>query len=317
MGAQRMSRDRGQRRPAAGAGTRRTCIGRISPACGQSPVRSPVIRLGSGDGLALGLANRGLGDFTGHYDGCMSFGLSRGKTMDAGAVGLFADDLPPMPDDVAANPRGAWLDPRSWYPEPASAFEIEIGSGKGTFLVQEAPAHPDVNFLGIEWAKEFAVYAMDRLRRNAVPNVKLLCGDGVEFIKWRVPDGIVRTIHLYFPDPWPEARHHKRRTISDAFLAQAHRVLAPAGELRIVTDHAEYWAWMEEHFGRWCGPVPSPLEGEGGPSPRGPGEGYPRFERLEFTRPASAGEGEVVGTNFERKYQREGRPFYGAVLRKV
>ncbi len=48
-----------------------------------------------------------------------------------------------------------------------------------------------------------------------------------------------------------------------------------------------------------------------------PGEGYPRFERLEFTRPASASEGEVVGTNFERKYKREGRPFYGAVLRKI
>jgi tRNA G46 methylase TrmB len=77
------------------------------------------------------------------------------------------------------------------------------------------------------------------------------------------------------------------------------------GELRVVTDHAEYWAWMEEHFTRWCG----------GAEAMGNG-GEKRFERMEFTRPASAGEGEVVGTNFERKYRREGRPFYGAVLRK-
>jgi tRNA (guanine-N7-)-methyltransferase len=266
----------------------------------------------------------------------MSFGISRGKAMDAGEVGLFADDLPPMPDDVGTNPRAAWLDIGSWYPDPANPLEIEIGSGKGTFLVQEAPANPGVNYLGIEWAKEFAVYAMDRLRRNAVRNVKLLCGDGVEFIRWRVRDASVRVIHLYFPDPWPKTRHHKRRTISDAFLAQAHRVLVEGGELRVVTDHAEYWAWMEEHFSRWAGekaessklkaeiggegssaasaPAASPLGGEAGRLR--PGEGSLRFERFEFTRPASAAEGEVVGTNFERKYRREGRPFYGAVLRK-
>jgi len=225
--------------------------------------------------------------------------------MDVGEVGLYATDLPPLPDDVGVNPAGAWLDPRGWFPHPENPFEIEIGSGKGTFLVQEAPANPGVNFLGIEWAKEFATYAMDRLRRNNVKNVKLLCGDGVEFIRWRVPDGIVRTIHLYFPDPWPKTRHHKRRTISDAFLSQAHRVLITGGELRVVTDHAEYWAWMEEHFSRWCR----------GAGAMGNG-GEKKFECLEFTRPASAGEGEVVGTNFERKYKREGRPFYGAVLRK-
>ena len=228
----------------------------------------------------------------------MSFGLSRGRHLDAGEVGLFATDLPAMPDGVGADPAAAWLDPREWFAEPSHPFEIEIGSGKGTFLVQEAPANPGTNFLGIEWAKEFATYAMDRLRRNAVKNVKLLCGDGVEFIRWRVPTGIVRTIHLYFPDPWPKTRHHKRRTISDAFLEQAHRVLVDGGELRVVTDHAEYWAWMEEHFARWASDTSK------------------KFERLEFTRPASAAEGEVVGTNFERKYKREGRPFYGAVLRK-
>jgi len=108
-------------------------------------------------------------------------------------------------------------------------------------------------------------------------------------------------IHLYFPDPWPKSRHHKRRMVSDRFMGEAQRSLAPGGQLRVVTDHDDYWAWMEEHFARWTAPR------EGGAAP---------FERMEFDRPASAGEGEVVGTNFERKYRREGRPFHAATLRR-
>lgn len=239
----------------------------------------------------------------------MSFGLSRGKTLDPGDVGLFSSDLPPLPDDLGANPRAGWLDPRHWFARPGQPFEIEIGSGKGTFLVQQATLQPDVNFLGIEWAKEFASYAADRLRRRQLTNVKLLCADATEFLHWRVPDGICRVVHLYFSDPWPKARHHKRRVVQDRFLADAHRVLEPpgasggGGELRIVTDHDDYWAWMEAHFDRWCAPD------------RGGNE--PRFERLPFERPESAGEGEVVGTNFERKYKREGRPFNATILRRL
>lgn len=233
----------------------------------------------------------------------MSFGLSRGRTLDTGAVGLFASDLPPLPDDLAANPRAAWTDPRAWFPVPDRPFELEIGSGKGTFLVQQGALQPDTNFLGIEWAKEFASYAADRIRRRGMDNVRLLCADATEFLRWRVPDGICRVIHLYFSDPWPKRRHHKRRVVRDRFLADAHRVLEPGGELRIVTDHDEYWAWMEEHFDRWCAPDQ--------------GESVPRFERLPFEPPESAGETEVVGTNFERKYKREGRPFHAVILRRA
>ena len=232
----------------------------------------------------------------------MSFGLSRGRKLDTSGVWIGGDDLPALPDDVARRPEGARLDPRGWYEHPDRPFEIEIGSGKGTFLVQQASILQEVNFLGIEWAKEFAAYAADRIRRHGMSNVKMLCGDATEFLHWRVPDGVARVVHLYFSDPWPKVRHHKRRVVQDRFLGDAHRVLAEGGELRIVTDHADYWAWMEAHFDRWCS-----AEGV---------EGL-RYERLPFERPASAGEGEVVGTNFERKYAREGRPFHGAILRKA
>jgi tRNA (guanine-N7-)-methyltransferase len=229
----------------------------------------------------------------------MSFGLSRGKQLDTTGVGREIKDLPPIPDDVADNPEAAWIDFREWFGDPARRFEIEIGSGKGTFLVQQAALEPETNFLGIEWAGEFYRYAADRVRRNGLENVKMLRADASEIIKRRTPTGIVRVVHLYFSDPWPKKRHHKRRVVQDDFLRECHRVLAEEGELRIVTDHSEYWAWMNERFDALA-----PRDGQG------------LFTRAEFRKPESAGEGEVVGTNFERKYKREGRPFHSIILKK-
>ena len=226
----------------------------------------------------------------------MSFGLARGKPLDVSGVGYTRDDLPPLPGPGAPN-HAAWIDPRDWFEYPQRPFELEIGSGKGTFLVQQASLQPGANFLGIEYAGEFFRYAADRIRRNRIDNVKLLYHDAMAFIP-RIPDTIVQVIHLYFPDPWPKKRHHKRRSLNDIFLREAHRILVPAGELRIVTDHPDYWAWMEEHFAKWTVGADA------------------RFERLPFTAPGSAKAGETVGTNFERKYAREGRAFHATVLKK-
>jgi len=244
----------------------------------------------------------------------MSFGLSRGRELDVapGVVAVSRAELGPLPDEVARDPRAGRVDVRGWFREPGNPLEIEVGSGKGTFLVQQASLQPGTNYLGIEYQREFFEYAADRVRRHGLANVRMLGTDAGEFITWRVPDGIVRTIHLYFPDPWPKRRHHKRRMVQDRFLAHAWRVLEPRGELRIVTDHDDYWAWMEEHFARWTGEAGSDtLRARIGVDAAGP-----PFERVDFARPGSAGEGEVVGTNFERKYRREGRPFHAAVLRK-
>lgn len=237
----------------------------------------------------------------------MSFGLGRGRGLDTGQIGLTASDLPPLPDDLMTNPTAGRLDPREWFTDPARPFEIEIGSGKGTFLLAQGRAEPGVNFLGIEWAGEFFAYAADRLRRAGVSNVRMLHGDATEFLRWRCPGGVARVIHLYFSDPWPKAKHHKNRVVQDRFLADVWRVLTPGGELRVVTDHDELWAWDQEHFARWCGQGPTP--GFDGP--------VPAFERHEFAPPASAGEDELVGTNFERKFRLEGRSFHSCVLRRL
>ncbi len=250
----------------------------------------------------------------------MSFGLSRGRSLDVapGVVMVSEEELGPLPDDVLTNPEAGYVDPRAWFGGPAHRagnspassshrrFEIEIGSGKGTFLMQQAPLTPETDYLGIEWAGEFCNYAADRVRRAGIPNIRLMRTDATELLRWRMPSAIVDVIHLYFSDPWPKSRHHKKRVIQDRFLADAWRVLRPGGELRVVTDHDELWAWDRAHFERWC---------SAGPCPHHAGP-IPAFTEKPFARPDSAGEGELVGTNFERKFRQEGRNFHATVLVK-
>ncbi len=231
----------------------------------------------------------------------MSFGLGHGRELDPGHIAVTPAELPPLPDAIRTDPEAGRVDPRTWFPDPALPLEIEFGSGKGTFLVQQGALQPDTNFLGLEWAGEFFTYAADRVRRAGLENVRMWRGDGVELFRWRMPSAIARVVHLYFPDPWPKTRHHKKRTVRDEFLKECHRVLVPGGELRVVTDHPAYWDWMEDHFARWCDP--------------GGVEGI-RFIRGAFETVESAESGEMVGSNFERKYREEGRDFHGAVLRR-
>jgi tRNA (guanine-N7-)-methyltransferase len=246
----------------------------------------------------------------------MSFGLSHGRTLDTapGTIGLVEADLGPLPDNLLEDSQAGWIDVAAWFDTPQRPLEIEIGSGKGTFLVQQAALALDRNFIGIEWAGEFFRYAADRVRRHALANVRLVHADATTFLRWRVPTGLVSVVHLYFPDPWPKTRHHKKRMVRDDVLASIHRILRLGGELRVVTDHPGYWAWMEEHCARWTSPDAWGLL-DVGQRPATPPASGP-FERSDFTRPESADAGELVGTNFERKYRRDGRPFHATVLRR-
>lgn len=233
----------------------------------------------------------------------MSFNLGHGRELDdaPGAVGVSAAEYPALPDEILTNKEAGRLDPRAWFRDPSRPFEIEIGCGKGTFIVNQAAAAPDVNYLGIEWAREFYMYTSDRVRRRSLMNVRMLHADATDFLSWRCPGGIVRVIHLYFSDPWPKKKHHKNRVIQDSFLAEAARVLESGGELRIVTDHDDLWQWNLARFVRWA-------SNDGG-------DGKP-FDLLSFTPPPWVGEGETVGTNYERKFTSDARPPHSCTLRK-
>jgi tRNA (guanine-N7-)-methyltransferase len=160
--------------------------------------------------------------------------------------------------------------------------ELEIGMGKGTFLTDQAQTRPETNFFGIEYARWFWRYASDRLRRNNCLNARTVRAEAGYFLREFVPEESLAAVHIYFPDPWPKKRHQKRRLIQPPFLTQISRVLKPGGGVRIVTDHEEYFQQITQVV---------------------------KGSALTETESA-VGEGEIVGTNFERKYRREGRAFY-------
>jgi tRNA (guanine-N7-)-methyltransferase len=171
---------------------------------------------------------------------------------------------------------------------------IEIGSGKGTFLVNQASAYPEVGFLGIEWARRFYRYAVDRVGRRGLANVRIIRADAVTFLAEYVGDSTVDAFHVYFPDPWPKKRHHKRRFLQTSNLAVLIRCLKRGGDIQIATDHADYYEQ-----------ILSAIEGF-----------QDVFEQVTFRSPAGAERGEAAGTNYERKYIKDGRTIRTLALRK-
>ncbi len=171
---------------------------------------------------------------------------------------------------------------------------IEVGSGKGTFLVGQAKAQPDVNFLGIEWARKYYRHAVDRIGRWGLKNVKLIRTDAADFLIRFVPDSSVTCYHIYYPDPWPKKRHHKRRFICARNLEHLVRTLTDGGTIQIATDHADYFEQIKTVLA----------------------ERKDVLEEIEFTRPAVAQDDETVGTNYERKYIGENHDVYTIAVRK-
>lgn len=200
----------------------------------------------------------------------------------------------------APDPRkGGWdpLLPERGLPRPldwATIFgaerpiEIEIGSGKGSFLVEAARRWPERSFLSIEWARAYAEHVRDRVRRRDLRNVRVVRADASQFLRSVIPPGSVSVIHIYFPDPWPKKRHRKRRLMTPLFVEAIGCALKSGGEVRFVTDHRKYF---EEATGFL--------------------RGHPDLEPSEVPDDQMSDP-----TNYERKYRAEGREIYRAVFRR-
>jgi tRNA (guanine-N7-)-methyltransferase len=161
--------------------------------------------------------------------------------------------------------------------------EIEIGFGKGQFLVTAGQAHPETNYVGVEVLRALQLYAATRLAKRNLANVRVACADARRFLRERVTPGSVAAVHVYFPDPWWKKRHHKRRVWTPEFAADCVRVLRPGGRLHVATDVPEYFAHIRELL-----------------------DGRPELKRLwaeEQTGPPRADE---ILTNFERKAREKG-----------
>lgn len=129
-------------------------------------------------------------------------------------------------------------------------LHIEIGSGKGEFLSQYAPLHPDWNFLGFELAEKRIRNILKKLSPEKHPNVRLLKLKVDACIAELLPPVSVQSVYIQHPDPWPKRRHFKRRLFQPDFLAALAMVMEPEAELHIATDHEEYAHWIAEMLDR-------------------------------------------------------------------
>lgn len=140
------------------------------------------------------------------------------------------------------------LDPAALFPE-ARAFVLEIGFGGGEHLAAQAAAHPDHGFIGVEPFLNGVGSCLRHIEEAGLTNVRLHMGDARDVLA-ALPDACLDRVDILFPDPWPKARHHKRRLVQPDFVAALARVVKPGGEVRFATDWANYAATALEHFVR-------------------------------------------------------------------
>ena len=163
---------------------------------------------------------------------------------------------------------------------------VEIGCGGGRTIINMALAHPEWNFLGIERTGEYYRIVRARVLRRKVANLRVTRTDAAYLMQSFFPDACVREYHIYFPDPWPKKRHHKRRLFTETFCAELKRTLAPGGVLYAATDYLDYYQEILPRLGAVLAVKEHPEVWEDAPAGR---------------------------TNYEIKYIRAGRPIYRLV----
>jgi tRNA (guanine-N7-)-methyltransferase len=172
--------------------------------------------------------------------------------------------------------------------------EVEVGFGKGLFLVSSGEAHPHVNYFGIEWIRKYQLYATTRAAVRNLTNVKTCCADAKLVLRDLIPAGSVQTVHVFFPDPWWKNRHKKRLLFTPDFAESVLKVLQPGGVLHFVTDVADYFEWVT-----------------------GTLSGIPEFQLLPPPAENAPQHDMDYLTNFERKFRKEGRPIYRSRYQKA
>ena len=169
-------------------------------------------------------------------------------------------------------------------------LEIEIGFGKGRYLLARAAAEPDTTFLGIESAAPYWAATTRRAERRGIANLITLCGDALYLLAARLERESADAVHVYFPDPWPKTRHHRRRLLDPSTVDLVVGVLAPGASLYFATDHDDYGTAVCAVLDRY------PAVG---------------VERVEGPWPGGA------RTHYEAKYEREGRPIFRLVVTRL
>jgi tRNA (guanine-N7-)-methyltransferase len=160
-------------------------------------------------------------------------------------------------------------------------WEVEIGVGKGRYLLRRAGEEPTTRFIGLEVVSKYYRRVRDRMLRRRLGNLLVLRAEALYALAVALPAGFAAALHVYFPDPWPKERHQKRRLFAPDSLDLLLGLLRPGGKLYFATDFLEYGQTVVELLG-----------------------GLPELavELLQEPWPEGA------RTNYEAKYARQGRP---------
>jgi tRNA (guanine-N7-)-methyltransferase len=140
--------------------------------------------------------------------------------------------------------------PRAAFADPTLPLEVEIGPGEDDFLLESALAHPDRNWLGIEYSRKRVHRYVRRTKERAgeLENLRLAWRPAADVVGPFLAPAQVTTYHVYFPDPWPKKHHHRYRLLHPSFLADVRDSLVPGGEMHMCSDHLEYVAETLEAF---------------------------------------------------------------------
>lgn len=189
---------------------------------------------------------------------------------------------------------GTLLDLPGLFGNP-SPVVLEIGFGNGDSLAEMAAAQPALNWLGVEVHGPGVGHLLLEVERRGLANLRVIRHDAVELLAQGLGAGVLERVQLYFPDPWPKTRHHKRRILSPAFVMLLGRVIRPGGTFHAATDWAPYAEQMLQV-----------LEAPGSPFVNTAGPG--RYAERSIQRPQ---------TRFERRGERLGHAVRDLVFRRV
>ena len=143
-----------------------------------------------------------------------------------------------------------WEAPEDWqrhFPIPRP-LHVDVGAGKGRFLLERARTHPEVNFLGIERMLGRVRKIGGKARRGGIANLRLLRLEGYYAVRHLFAPGSVDTFYVFFPDPWPKSHHWRNRICNPEFLDAMLRALRPGGHVHFATDHLAYFTEVVELF---------------------------------------------------------------------
>jgi tRNA (guanine-N7-)-methyltransferase len=177
----------------------------------------------------------------GGADAIRSFGRRRGRKLRPQRQDLLRDRLPILRVTGAKGPLapGDGFRPEALFPGPVRSVWLEIGFGGGEHLACQAAANPDVGFIGCEPFVNGVSTLLAEIERRGLANIRIHDDDARPLLA-ALAEGAIGRCFILFPDPWPKARHHKRRLIARPTLDALARVLADGAELRVATDDPAY-----------------------------------------------------------------------------